>query len=451
MHTLTRGIDKSETIVSSLASSGVPREADTTPVPSFTPSYRAYVLCTLSVIGFLCSVDRVVITMFLQPIKLEFALSDTQLGIMTGLAFSVLGGMAAVPLARLADRTSRKWIIAGSLMAWTVLTAATGMAMSFSQLLAARIGVGIGEAGCVPATHSIIGDYYPRALRSRALGIFSASQFLGIFGGLLGGGILVQTLGWRVGFIALGVGGLVLSAIFQLTVREPIRIDQIHAAHRISGGVLRRLGDPLCFVLLVVAFSTTALAGSVAAWLPVYFDRAFHLSPVHIGLGLGLSLGVASAIGSVGGGYVGTHYMRHSRSWGAGFSAIISLVVMPLYLGTFFAPDANLAFALLFITFLVAGFIVGPVFATVQDLVDPSVRATAIAIVALSGVVIGQGVGPVLVGMLSDLWTSTTNDAGGLRMAMTALAMINFLTVTVFWALKRRIERVLPVPVESAA
>ena len=156
-----------------------PQAPPTTPDPDAVSSgYRTYVLVALAVVGFMCAVDRVVISMFMEPIKKEFGLSDTELGLLTGLAFSVMGGLASVPLARWADRGSRKWIIGGSFVAWTLMTAASGAAAGFVQLFAARIGVGIGEAGCIPATHSMLGDYYPRHLRPRALAVHSAGTYL---------------------------------------------------------------------------------------------------------------------------------------------------------------------------------------------------------------------------------------------------------------------------------
>ncbi len=407
---------------------------------AFTPAYRTYVLAALSVVGFVCAVDRFVISMFMQPIKADFGLTDTQLGVLTGIAFALLGGIAAIPLARVADRRSRKWIIGGSLLAWTLLTAATGMAANFTQLLLARIGVGVGEAGCIPATHSMLGDYYPRELRSRALGVHTAGTFLGMLGAMVAGGILVQTVGWRAGFVWLGAAGLVLFVIFHLTVREPVRVDQLRQPALATATVLQRLGDLKSFALLVVAFATTAFAGSIGVWLPTYLERAFALQPIQIGLGLGLSLGLATSIGAVVGGQLGVRYAKHSKSWGASFSAIVSFCVMPMYLGTLYAPAPMIAFVLLFATFALAGMITGPVFAMLQDLVDPSVRATAMAVVGLAGVVLGQGMGPVVVGFLSDLWQSGADGVQGLRMAMTVVALVNFLTVAVFWALRRRIN-----------
>jgi MFS family permease len=418
---------------------------DLAPAPPAPSSrYRTYVLFMLSVVGFLCAVDKVVISMFMEPIKKEFGLSDTQLGLMTGLAFSVLGGLAAIPVARWADRGSRKWIVNGSLVAWTLMTAASGVAMNFAQLLLARVGVGIGEAGCVPATHSMLGDYYPRATRGRALGIYSAVTYLGMLGGLLGGGILVQTIGWRHGFVVLGVLGLVVAAIVHLTVREPARTDALAQAATPAGGLLKQLGDPRSFLLLVGAFASTSLAGAaVMSWLPSYFARAFPtLTPIQIGGGLGLCLGVATAIGAVAGGQLSVRYGARSRSWGAAFAAGVCCVVTPLYIASFHATAPLLAFGLLFLAFLVAGNLLGPVFATLQDLVHPNARATAVAIVGVAGVCIGQGLGPVMVGALSDYLGGAS--AAGLRDAMTIVACVNVVTVACFWLLARRIRALHP-------
>lgn len=402
--------------------------------------YRTYVLFALAVVGFMCAVDKVVISMFVEPIKKEFGLSDTQIGLMTGIAFAVMHGIASVPLARWADRGNRKWIIFGSFTVWTLMTAASGAAANFWHLLAARIGVGIGEAGCIPATHSMLGDYYPRHLRPRALGAHSAGTFLGMLGGMLGGGILVATVGWRAGFLWLGLAGLVMAAIFHFTVREPARVDVVAPASG-GAGLIGQLGDLRAYGLLMIAFSTTSLAGSsVMVWLPSYFERAFALPPIQIGLGLGLCIGVATAIGSVIGGALAVRHARHSRSWSSGYAAGVTVLVMPFYLGSFHAPSALLAFVLLFCAFGIAGSILGPVFSTLQDLVAPGARATALAMVALAGVLVGQGLGPLLVGAISDALNIKGADAHGLRMAMTYVAMVNFLTIFAFWALQRRIR-----------
>jgi MFS family permease len=193
----------------------------------------------------------------------------------------------------------------------------------------------------------------------------------------------------------------------------------------------------------VLALSTTGLAGqSVIVWLPSYFERAFGLTPLQIGLGLGLCLGVATAIGAVIGGRLGVKHAANSRSWGAGYAAGVTVLVMPLFLGSFHAPSPLLAFALLFGAFMSAGTILGPVFSTLQDLVAPQARATALAVVSLVSVLVGQGLGPLLVGFLSDVLQVQGQNAAGLRTGMTVVAMVNFITIAAFWGLKRRIDRI---------
>lgn len=410
---------------------------------AFSPAYRLYVLVALCVVGFMHSVDKVVISMFMEPIKKEFALSDTELGLMTGLAFALMGGLVAIPLARLADRGNRKLIVSASFAAWTLMTAASGMAASFVQLLGARIGVGIGEAGCVPATHSMLGDYYPSSLRARALAAHMAGTYLGMLGGMLGGGILVQTVGWRSGFIYLGAGGLVLSLIFHFTVREPERVDPPALAQP-GTGLLDQLGDLRTFGLLVLAFAFVGLAGATLSWMPSYFQRAFALSPLHIGLGLGLCMGLASAVGALLGGQLCVRYFPRSRSWGTRFSAWISWGILPFLIGSFYAPTPALAFFCLFMTFLIAGTLAGPVLGTIQNLVQPQARATASAIVGVAAVIIGQGMGPLLVGLLSDAFQVKGDGVDGLRMAMSCVATINLLTGLFFWLAARRIELLFP-------
>lgn len=412
-----------------------------------TEAYRTYVLIALCVVGFMCAVDRVVISMFMEPIKKEFGLSDTELGLMTGLAFAVLGGIASVPLARWADRGSRRLIIGGSFFVWTIMTAMSGWASNFVQLVAARAGVGIGEAGCIPATHSMLGDYYPRELRPRALAAHSAGMYLGLLGGMIGGGLLVQTVGWRAGFVWLGIAGLVMAVIFHFTVREPARTTGLAlaaTAPAADGRLISQLGDLRAFGFLTIAFSTTSLAGSsIMVWLPSYFERAFALTPLHIGVGLGLCIGLATTIGSIAGGQLAVKYARHSKSWGAGYSAVVTILVMPFYLGSFHATNPMVAFGLLFMAFLIAGSILGPVFSMLQDMVAPNARATALAVVALCGVLVGQGLGPLLVGALSDALGTKETGATGLRTAMTLVATVNFLTIVVFWLLKKRIDRLM--------
>jgi MFS transporter, Spinster family, sphingosine-1-phosphate transporter len=405
--------------------------------------YRTYVITAIAVLSFMFSVDRVVITIFQESIKADFGLSDTQLGLLTGLAYALLGGFAGLPIARLADRWNRKIVLSSAFMLWTVMTAACGLAATWWHLVAARMGVGLGEAAYGPAGLSLIGDYYPREERARAIAISRAGEFLGVFGGLVAGGVLLQAVGWRAGFALLGIVGIVCATIFSLTVREPERVDERKDPS--SGAAMSwrtMFGEPVAFALLVGAFTTSlAAGGAVGAWLPSYFARAFTLTPVQIGVGLGSCIGIASTIGTVVGGQIGNRYMRNSKSWAAAFATGVAWLVAPFFLGTFHAPTAMLAFGCLFMAFLIAGAQVGPILAMVQDLVTPGARATAIAVLGLAGVIMGAGVGPVIVGVISDWAHTEQSGAAGLRIALTCVASIYLLTGFLFFALYRRLRR----------
>jgi MFS transporter, Spinster family, sphingosine-1-phosphate transporter len=405
-------------------------------------SHRTYVLAVLALVACMNAVDRIVMSMFMEPIKKEFQLTDTQLGLVTGLAFSLLGVVAAVPLARLSDRWNRKWIVGGCLLIWSVMTAACGAVSSFAQLFAARVAVGIGEAGSGPASHSMIGDYYPRELRPRALAIFNVGGYLGLLGGMFGGGVLVQTVGWRAGFLWLGGVGVVLAVIFHFTVREPARVD-LPAPPAAAGGALRALfGDLGAFTWLLLAFGMASITSwSVVAWMPSYFARAFSLPPAQIGLGLGLCLGLGTALGTLLGGQIGVRFGTRTPGWAARLAAATGLIGLPMYLGCFHAQSPMLAFALLFGTFVVGGLAVGPLFAMLQDMVAPNARATAVAVLGLAGAVFGQGLGPVVVGMFSDWLQTGRTGAEGLRLALTFVVYISPITSLLFWQVARSMGR----------
>jgi len=406
--------------------------------------YRTYVIGAVAVLSFMFSVDRVVMSIFQESIKADFALTDTQLGLLTGLAYALLGGVAGVPIARLADRWNRKVVLSAAFMFWTVMTAACGLAGNWWHLALARMGVGLGEAGYGPAGLSLISDYYPREERARAIAISRAGEFLGVFGGLVAGGLLLQSVGWRTGFAILGIAGIVCATIFSLTVREPPRVDE--AGRPATAGEISwrtSFGEPVAFVLLICAFTTSlAVGGAVGAWLPSYFSRAFSLPPAQIGAGLGLCLGVGATIGTVIGGEIGNRFMRNSRTWAAAFATGVAWIVGPFFIATFHAPTPMTAFACLFVAFLVAGAQVGPVLAMVQDIVAPGARAMAIAILGLAGVIVGAGLGPVLVGVLSDWARADHSDAAALRLALTCVACVYLVTGFLFLTLYRRLRRV---------
>jgi len=403
-------------------------------------AYRSYVLAALSAVGLMNNVDRVVIYMFLQPIKKEFLLSDTQVGLLSGAAFAVMAALVAIPLARLADRGNRKWLITVCFAAWSLFTAICGAASSFTLLLLARVGVGIGEAGSPPATHSMLGDYYPRDLRARAIAVFSATTAIGGVCGWVGGGLLMQAVGWRNGFFLLGSVGLVMSLIFHWTVREPERIDGLAQGSVPTKGLIAELGDLRSFAMLTSAMALAGFVGAASSWLPSFFERTFNLPPIQVGIGLGLSLGFPFAIGTVLGGQMGVRYVRNSKSWAARFASVSMALATPFLMGCFLAPSPLLAFGSLFVSMLLIGASTGPVGVTVQDLVAPHARATAIAIVGSAATLFGGGLGPVLIGAISDWLLLNDPATNSLRAALMTTAIPLLMASGMYWLLGRRID-----------
>jgi predicted MFS family arabinose efflux permease len=403
-------------------------------------AYRVYVLAALAIVGLMQNVDRVVIYMFLQPIKLEFMLSDTQLGLVSGAAFAITQGLVAIPVARLADAGNRKWVIGACFAIWSAFTALCGATAGFASMMLARIGVGAGEAGCVPATHSMLGDYYPRHLRARALAIVTGCTALGGLIGMAGGGLLAQTVGWRKGFFLLGAIGLGLSLMLHLTVREPQRVDGRQRAPVAGQGLLTQLGDLRSFGLLALALALATLTGAAVSWLPSYFARSFAMAPAQIGVGVGLSVGFPFAIGTVLGGQFSVRWVRQSKSWALRFGAVTIACGLPFYLGVFFAPTAPLAFGLLFVSMLLLSAAAGPVYLAIQDLVLPEARATAVALVGVAASVVGQGLGPVFIGAVSDWMLRLDPAANSLRLALMGVGLPLLLTSALYWTLARRMD-----------
>lgn len=405
-----------------------------------SPSIRTYALVALAVVGFLHQLDKVFIYMFLEPIKKEFLLTDTEVGIISGAAFAITYGLIGVPVARLSDRGNRKWIIGACLATWSLFTAICGASTGFISLLLARIGVGAGEAGAIPATHSLLGDYYPRDLRSRALAVVTGSMALGAFFGMMLGGIMAQTIGWRNSFYVMGSIGILLAVIFQLTVREPDRPIETEHPERSMKGILRELGDIKSFIMMALAQAFAAFTGAAMAWLPSYFQRSFSLSPLQVGLGLGLSIGLPFAIGTFLGGHFSMRHVGSSKSWSIKFAAITIASGLPFYIGSFLAPNAVTAFMLLFASMLAFSAATGPIGVAVQDLISPRARATAVALIGVLSGVVGAGLGPVLIGAFSDLVGALDPSANSLRFGLIAVSFPLLLTCSLYWMLARRID-----------
>ncbi|MFX1765086.1 MFS transporter [Paraburkholderia sp. A1RI-2L] len=354
-------------------------------------------------------VDRIIVAVVGQAVKTEMSLSDLQVGLLGGLAFSIFYSVLGLPIARLADKFNRVVLISISIIAWSAMTALCGTAGAFWQLMLYRLGVGIGEAGSTPTSHSLIADQFGPRRRASALAIYALGPPIGVLAGALGGGWLVQHLGWRPVFYVVGLPGLVLGLLAWLTLREPKRggADGVAADTSASAPpmsqVFKLLISSRAFVQMLLGTVIGAFAQyGINLFIPMYFIRAYDMSFAQAGLIFGLVLGVGGIIGNTLGGVSADWASAKDRRWYARIPAIGTALGFPALALAFISNQWQVSVALLFVGTIALNLWNGPTFAVVQSIVEPRMRATASAIVFLLMNLIGQGLGTPVVGFLSD-------------------------------------------------
>jgi MFS family permease len=353
--------------------------------------------------------DRQILGILLEPIKTDLKFTDSQLGILTGPAFALVYSLFGIPFALLADRTSRSMVITASLGLWSAFTALCGTASGFWQLFAYRLGVGLGEAGGVAPSYALIAERFPAAQRGKALGIFSLGVPIGLGLGAILGSWIAQNFDWRTAFLAMGLIGLVLAPIFKLVVRDPPPV---------AGASPPSLGNlvatfPLVarkpsFWLLAFGASLSSLCGyGLATWVASILIRSFDMSLVGAGRFLGSLLLIGGTAGVFLGGLLADRLGGKDRRWYAWLPAIAWLITAPLYAIGLMIENLTMVWLLLLIPNALNILWLGPITTAVQHLVEPSKRATASAAFLLINNLIGLGVGPLLIGVISDALKST--------------------------------------------
>lgn len=403
--------------------------------------YRAYVLFILVVVYTFNFIDRQIVGILAVPIKAELLLSDTQLSLMGGLAFALFYTFLGIPVAWLADRFSRVWIMTAALTIWSAMTAACGFAQNFTQLFLARLGVGVGEAGGVAPAYSLISDYFPPHQRARALSVYSFGIPIGGALGIVLGGILTSTMGWRAAFIIVGLAGLLVAPLFRLTLREPTRgqFDAPGAAVAPApiASVVNMLSRKRSFWLLSLGSASSSMMGyGLIFWMPSFFVRSFGDalpgffdwlpaamvpnggSPVlFASYFYGTLLLIGGLAGIWTGGSLADKFGAKNRSAYALVPAYAFLASVPCFLVGVMSTSLTVAFFAFLVPTALSLVWLGPVLSAFQHLVTPNMRATASAIFLFVNNLIGIALGNLVIGAISDALNARFGDES-LRYAM---------------------------------
>jgi predicted MFS family arabinose efflux permease len=346
--------------------------------------------------------DRQILGILAKPIQTDLHLSDAEFGKIAGLAFALLYSVLGIPLAYLADRTSRSGVIAGALALWSGFTALCGSATGYAQLFLYRLGVGIGEAGGVAPSYALIADYFPPERRARALAIFSLGVPIGLGGGSFVGAYLAASFGWRTAFLLMGLAGILLAPVLRFVVRDVPRAPSASAQAPLTG-VFPLLARKPAFWLMAFAASASSLCGyGLAVWTPSVLMRSFGLGLVPTGNFMASLVIVGGCSGVFAGGWLADRLGTMDRGWYAKLPTVAWLITAPTFAAGLLAPSLWVAWPLLLIPNALNILWLGPVTTSVQHLVPQRMRATASASFLLINNLIGLGVGPWLIGRVSD-------------------------------------------------
>ena len=416
--------------------------------------YRNYVLMMLTLVYVFNFVDRQLIVILQESIKKELHLSDSQLGLLSGFTFAIFYVTLGIPIARFADKTNRKNTVAASLGLWSIMTAFSGLARNFIQLFFARIGVGVGEAGGSPPAHAMISDYFPPQKRSTALSIYSTGIYFGILIGFLMGGYLNQHLGWRTAFFAVGMPGIVLSILFYVFVKEPRRgATDVYAISTIGdlsvAKVLKRLYSTNTFVYLGLATGLHVFCiYGLLNWAPSFLSRLHGMKNSEIGALLGPIFGVGGAIGSFAGGFLTDHFGKKDKRWYLRLPAYAIILSIFFAAGALFVQQTSISLICLGCCASLQSMYLGPSIAVAHSLVPASMRSLTSAILFFVLNLIGLGLGPLVVGIVSDKLAPTFGNES-LRWAMSITIVVGAVSTIFFFISAKKLAIDLRLSVDQ--
>lgn len=420
------------------------QSATATPQVDRTTRLMLWLLLVVYIFNFL---DRQIVNILAEPIRRDLGLSDTQIGLMTGIAFALFYTVLGLPIARFADRpgTDRGRLITISLATWSAMTALCGLAQNFGQLLLARIGVGVGEAGCTPAAHSLIADSVPAERRASALAFYALGIPIGSLLGMLIGGLLADTIGWRKAFLFVGAPGLLLALVTIVFLRDPRRSRVLEAKSSTApvlsmGAAVESLLLSRTYVLLLAAGSAASfLSYGKGTWTTIFFQRTHGLSASEVGFWFGVGGGIAGIAGTFLGGWLADRYGKTNRRHVMTAPAIGMAIAAPMAYAAYFMTDWRLALLLLLIPTLLNSLYYGPTYSSAQGLVPLQARAMASAALLFCQNLIGLGLGPLFFGMLSD-WFKPMAGEESVRWVLYGAAWLGLVPAFFFWRCSLRLN-----------
>lgn len=371
------------------------------------PLYRHWFLFLLTFTYALNFLDRQLLSILAEPIKLELGLSDAQLGALGGIYFALFYATLGVPIARISDRTDRINILSGAITLWSAATAACGLAQNFVHLVLARISVAVGEAAATPPSYSMIADIFARQERASAIGVFTTGTAIGVAAGLALGGWVGAMFGWRTAFLMIGLPGVILAIVIRSTLRDPPRgfSDGIASDENKAGiwETVKLLASRTAFRGIALGTGVASISGyALAFWIPSFMVRSYDMSIAEAGWRVALAAGVGGIAGGFFGGFVSDWLSKYDRRWWAWAPAICFLLNVPVMILLFLSSSPIFALLLLATAQFLYHFWGGSGHAIVQSLVGKRMRAMAASIFLLCINLIGLGLGPFAVGWLSD-------------------------------------------------
>jgi len=419
-----------------------------TQVPHTTPAYANYVLAVMVLMYTMNYLDRFVLTILVNDIKRDLELSDSMMGFLMGPAFAIFYVIGGFPIARWADRSSRRMVITVGLTFWSAFTALSGLVRNAMELAIARVCIGVGEAAGAAPAHALISDYFPADRRATALSFFQGGVYLGSMLGLVIGGVLAEPLGWRATFIAVGLPGLAVALLIRWTVREPPRgaFDPPRAdTSEVSlWAVITTLARKRTFWLVALGAGIASFGGTgIGFWMPTFFERVHDMSKLEIGLRFGIIQYTSAFLGAILTGWVADRLGGRDLRWYARVGGISVSLMLPFFTMLLLWPDGREAIYFVIPCGLLSAGWAPVAYSVAQNLAPPAMRSMASAFIILFITFLGTGLGPWAVGFLNDLLAPRFGDEA-VRWSLLVMLWTCLLGALLFALASRTIRQDMP-------